>query len=215
MNIAIILASGSGTRFDPEIPKQYIEIGNKKIIQYSIDAFTISKFIDQIIIVVTNKYVEEISMQNPNHIVVVGGESRVESSYNGLLACPKNSKKILIHDAARPFVSQKIIKSCIDGLDRYKAVVTSIPATDTVIKVVDNEVINVEDRKHLFFNQTPQGFDYKTIMNAHKINKKDVTDDISLLDLNQTKCKIIQGSPQNIKITTLEDIHTAKSILNL
>ena len=215
MNIAIILASGSGTRFDPEIPKQYIEIGNKKIIQYSIDAFTISKFIDQIIIVVTNKYVEEISMQNQNHIVVVGGESRVESSYNGLLACPKNSKKILIHDAARPFVSQKIIKSCIDGLDRYKAVVTSIPATDTVIKVVDNEVINVEDRKHLFFNQTPQGFDYKTIMNAHKINKKDVTDDISLLDLNQTKCKIIQGSPQNIKITTLEDIHTAKSILNL
>ena len=111
--------------------------------------------------------------------------------------------------------SSKIIKSCIDGLDRYKVVVTSIPATDTVIKVVDNEVINVEDRKHLFFNQTPQGFDYKTIMNAHKINKKDVTDDISLLDLNQTKCKIIQGSPQNIKITTLEDIHTAKSILNL
>ena len=215
MNIAIILASGSGTRFDSEIPKQYIEIGNKKIIQYSINAFAISKFIDQIIIVVTNKYVEEISTQNPNHIVVSGGESRVESSYNGLLACPKNSKKILIHDAARPFVSQKIIKSCIDGLDRYKAVVTSIPATDTVIKVVDNEVINVEDRKHLFFNQTPQGFDYKTIMNAHKINKKDVTDDISLLDLNQTKCKIIQGSPQNIKITTLEDIHTAKSILNL
>ena len=76
-------------------------------------------------------------------------------------------------------------------------------------------MINIEDRKYLFFNQTPQGFDYKTIMNAHKINKKDVTDDISLLDLNQTKCKIIQGSPQNIKITTLEDIHTAKSILNL
>ena len=215
MNIAIILAGGSGTRFDSEIPKQYIEIGNKKIIQYSIDVFEISKFIDQIIIVVTNKYVEEISMQNPNHIVVGGGESRVESSYNGLLACPKNSKKILIHDAARPFVSQKIITSCIDGLDKYKAVVTSIPATDTIIKGASGEVISVQNRNQLFLNQTPQGFDYKTIMNAYKMDKKDVTDDISLLDLNQTKCKIIAGSSKNIKITTSEDIHTAKSILNL
>ena len=215
MNIAIILAGGSGTRFDSEIPKQYIEIGNKKIIQYSIDAFEISKFIDQIIIVVTNKYVEEISMQNPNHIVVGGGESRVESSYNGLLACPKNSKKILIHDAARPFVSQEIITSCIDGLDKYKAVVTSIPATDTIIKGASGEVISVQNRNQLFLNQTPQGFDYKTIMNAYKMDKRDVTDDISLLDLNQTKCKIIEGSSKNMKITTSADIRTAKGMLNL
>ena len=215
MNIAIILAGGSGTRFDSEIPKQYIEIGNKKIIQYSIDAFEISKFIDKIIIVVTNKYVEEISMQSPNHIVVAGGESRVESSYNGLLACPKNSKKILIHDAARPFVSQKIITSCIDKLDKYKAVVTSIPATDTIIKGASGEVISVQNRNQLFLNQTPQGFDYKTIMNAHKMDKKDVTDDITLLDLNQTKCKIIEGSSKNMKITTSADVRTAKGMLNL
>ena len=215
MNIAIILAGGSGTRFDSDIPKQYIEIGNKKIIQYSIDAFTISKFIDKIIIVVTNKYVEEISMQNPNHIVVAGGESRVESSYNGLLACPKNSKKILIHDAARPFVSQKIITSCIDELDKYRAVVTSIRATDTIIKGANGEVSSVQNRNQLFLNQTPQGFDYNTIMSAHKMDKKDVTDDISLLDLNQTKCKIIEGSLKNMKITTSADIRTAKSILNL
>jgi len=215
MNIAIILAGGSGTRFDSDIPKQYIEIGNKKIIQYSIDAFTISKFIDKIIIVVTNKYVEEISMQNPNHIVVAGGELRVESSYNGLLACPKNSKKILIHDAARPFVSQKIITSCIDELDKYRAVVTSIRATDTIIKGANGEVSSVQNRNQLFLNQTPQGFDYNTIMSAHKMDKKDVTDDISLLDLNQTKCKIIEGSLKNMKITTSADIRTAKSILNL
>ena len=215
MNVAIILAGGNGSRVGSETPKQYINIGNKKIIEYSIDAFEKSKLINKIIIVVSNTYLKEISNQNPNHIVITGGNSRVNSSYNGLLACPKESKKILIHDAARPFVSQKIITSCIRGLDKYKAVVTSISAIDTIIKAKNNEVISIQNRDELFLNQTPQGFDYKTIMNAHQNKGGDVTDDISLININQIKCKIIEGSSKNIKITTHEDIYTAKSILNL
>ena len=109
MNIAIILSGGSGTRFGAETPKQYININNKAVIQYSIEAFEKSKLIDIIVIVVSDKYKKEIEKKNPNHIVVVGGKSRVESSYKGIMAAPKESKKILIHDAARPFVSQKII----------------------------------------------------------------------------------------------------------
>lgn len=215
MNIAIILAAGSGARFESETPKQFVEIGNKKIIQYSIDAFETSQLIDRIIIVVSELFVDEISAQYPDHMVVAGGNSRRESSYNGLRACPEGSKKVLIHDAARPFVSQRIISSCIDALDTHKAVVTSVCATDTIIRAANGEVVDVENRDALFLNQTPQGFEYNTILNAHKNSQKDATDDISLLELDQIKCKIIEGSSNNIKITTSADIHTAGSILNL
>ena len=214
MNIAIILAGGSGTRFKSKIPKQYFKIGNKSIINYTIDAFEKSSLIDKIIIVVDKKYINDISKKNPKHIVVSGGKSRFESSYNGILACPKNSKKVLIHDAARPFVSQEIITSCIEALNNYEAVVTSIQTTDTVIRVKNMEIIQVEDRNQIFLNQTPQGFKYKTILDAHKNRTGSVTDDISLLDLNETKCKVIKGSKKNIKITTNDDIQFAMHILN-
>ena len=214
MNIAIILAGGSGTRFKSKIPKQYFKIGNKSIINYTIDAFEKSSLIDKIIIVVDKKYINDISKKNPNHIVVSGGKSRFESSYNGILACPKNSKKVLIHDAARPFISQEIITSCIEALNNYEAVVTSIQTTDTVIRVKNMEILQVEDRNQIFLNQTPQGFKYKTILDAHKNRTGSVTDDISLLDLNETKCKVIKGSKKNIKITTNDDIQFAMHILN-
>ncbi len=215
MNVAIILAGGSGTRFGSETPKQYIKINDKEVIQYTIEAFEKSSLIHKIIIVVSDEYIKKISKKNPDHIIVSGGDSRLSSSYKGLLAAPKDSKKILIHDAARPFVTQKIIASCIEGLDAYKAVVTSISATDTIIKSKNNEVDSIQKRDELYLNQTPQGFNYKTIMEAHKSNRKNVTDDISLLDLNKVKCKIIKGSYRNIKITTPEDIYTAKTILDL
>ena len=214
MNIAIILAGGSGTRFKSKIPKQYFKIGNKSIINYTIDAFEKSSLIDKIIIVVDKKYINDISKKNPKHIVVSGGKSRFESSYNGILACPKNSKKVLIHDAARPFISQEIITSCIEALNNYEAVVTSIQTTDTVIRVKNMEILQVEDRNQIFLNQTPQGFKYKTILDAHKNRTGSVTDDISLLDLNKTKCKVIKGSKKNIKITTNDDIQFAMHILN-
>ena len=214
MNIAIILAGGSGTRFKSKIPKQYFKIGNKSIINYTIDAFERSSLIDKIIIVVDKKYTNDISKKNPKHIVVSGGKNRFESSYNGILACPKNSKKVLIHDAARPFISQEIITSCIEALNEYEAVVTSIQTTDTVIRAKNMEILQVEDRNQIFLNQTPQGFKYKTILDAHKNRTGSVTDDISLLDLNKTKCKVIKGSKKNIKITTNDDIQFAMHILN-
>ena len=214
MNIAIILAGGSGTRFKSKIPKQYFKIGNQSIINYTIDSFEKSSLIDRIIIVVDEKYINQIGKENPEHIVVSGGKSRFESSYNGILACPKNSKKVLIHDAARPFISQEIITSCIEALNNYEAVVTSIQTTDTVIRVKNMEILQVEDRNQIFLNQTPQGFKYKTILDAHKNRTGSVTDDISLLDLNKTKCKVIKGSKKNIKITTNDDIQFAMHILN-
>ena len=214
MNIALILAGGSGTRFKSKIPKQYFKIGNKSIINYTIDAFEKSSLIDKIIIVVDKKYINDIRKKNPKHMVVSGGKSRFESSYNGILACPKNSKKVLIHDAARPFISQEIITSCIEALNNYEAVVTSIQTTDTVIRVKNMEILQVEDRNQIFLNQTPQGFKYKTILDAHKNRTGSVTDDISLLDLNKTKCKVIKGSKKNIKITTNDDIQFAMHILN-
>jgi len=215
MNVAIILGAGTGSRLDSSVPKQFIKLGNKRIITYSIEAFESSKLIDEIIIVVSPDWVDKISSEYPNYTTIAGGTSRKESSYNGLRACSPNTKKVLIHDAARPFISQKIITSCIGGLDTHKAVATSIPVTDTIVKSTNGEIINIEDRNKLFLNQTPQGFEYNTILKAHKGSKGDVTDDISLLKLDEIKCKVVNGSTNNIKITSPADIHIAQSILDL
>ena len=214
MNIAIILAAGSGIRFGSSTPKQFIKIKDKRIIDYTIGAFEECEDINKIIIVVSKEWVEEISKENLNHKVVSGGESRRESSYKGLMACPENAKKILIHDAARPFVSQQIIQSCIDGLNEYSAVVTSVAINDTIIRSANQTVLAIEDRNNFFLNQTPQGFDYSTIFKAHKTCNQNVTDDISLLELEKVKCKIVEGASENIKITTPTDIRLAKNILD-
>ena len=213
MNIAIILAAGSGRRFGSSTPKQFMKIKNKRIIDYTIEAFERSEDIDKIIIVVSKEWVNEISKENSNYKIISGGKSRRESSYKGLMECPSNTKKVLIHDGARPFVSQEIIKSCLDTLNHYKAVVTSIPFNDTIVRSANQTVISIENRNDFFCNQTPQGFEYKTIIKAHEVCDKKVTDDISLLDLNKIKCKIIEGSPKNIKITNPSDIYLAENIL--
>ena len=214
MNIAIILAGGSGVRFGSSTPKQFTKIKNKRIIEYTIEAFEKSEYIHEIIVVVPKEWVTEIQKENMNHKVITGGETRRESSYKGLMGCPENTKKVLIHDGARPFISQEIIKSCLDALNQYNAVVTSIAINDTIIRSANQTVLSIEDRNSFFLNQTPQGFDYSTIFKAHKTCNQNVTDDISLLELEKVKCKIVEGASENIKITTPTDIRLAKNILD-
>ena len=174
----------------------------------------VTKLIDLLIIVTQKKWSKEISKKYPKHLVVTGGDTRRDSSFSALNACPKDTKNVLIHDSARPLIKSELIDKCILHLQNNDAIITSMPATDTIIRVQNNKVICVEYRKTLFMNQTPQGFKFNIIFKAQKNNKRYGTDDFSLIDFQSLKYKIIQNQFSNLKITNPEDVYLVKGLLD-
>jgi len=214
MNIGIILAAGQGQRFGSNLPKQFSLLNDKMIIDYSIETFESIKNINKIIIVTPQEWVDKISKLYPKHLVIKGGATRQESSFSALKKCPKNTKNVLIHDSARPFISKSIINKCLLSLKNNSAVIVSKKSTDTIIRVKNGKIIKIEKREELFLNQTPQAFEYKIILNAHIKKTAIATDDFSLLKINDIKCKIIEGPNYNIKITTEQDLKIAEALLH-
>ncbi len=210
---AIILAAGNSSRFISKKPKQFQKLNGKLLIDYSISTFSNCKEINQIIIVVPQIYFEKIKKMYPMHTIVVGGKTRKESSYKGLLACPNTTKKVLIHDSARIFVDDLIIKKCLKNLDKSDAVSTAVPTKDTIAKVKNEIIEELPDRSQMYLEQTPQGFNYEMILNAHKKITINVTDDIKLAKELGVQCSIVIGSEKNFKITTQLDFKLAKIIL--
>ena len=213
MICAIILASGNSTRFNSEIPKQFHKLNGRMLMDYPIQTFSECSEIDRLIIVVPKNYCSEIQKEYPDHSVVSGGSSRKESAFNGLLACPTETEKVLIHDAARAMVDDSTIIRCINGLDEAKAVSTVVPTKDTVVETRENIIVNMPIRNNIFFEQTPQGFHYQTILKAHTNIQVDTTDDIRLVNEMGIKCATVEGSENNFKITTRLDHQLAEILL--
>ena len=222
-NYAIILASGSGTRFGGDTPKQFYKLDTKTILEHTTDCFETSEYIDEIIIVTNTENIEKVKELLGNkykkvHKIISGGTTRKESSYNGVYSINDTEANILIHDGARPFVSGKIIEECIIALNNgTKALTTAIPSSDTIIEVQDNRIISVPKRETLKRVQTPQGFKLSIIKKAHELSKDDnsFTDDCGMvLKHNLTPIYIVNGDINNIKITYPEDINIAGEFLN-
>ena len=223
-NYALILASGKGSRYGADIPKQFIKIAGKTIFEYTVEAFERTQEIDEIIIVVTPEYrnlAEEILNKNKYNKInqlLNGGETRKESSYIGISSINDNEANVLIHDCARPFVSKKIITDCIKALDKYNAAVVAIPAVDTIMEIENNTVASIPDRNKLMCAQTPQCFKLSLIKKAHELAKNDCnfTDDCGLILKNHLAfIHIVEGARENMKITYKSDIYTAQAILGL
>lgn len=223
---AIILAAGNGERLGGSIPKQFLKISGKTIIEHTIDAFEKHEQIDNIIIVINPIYktlIEEILEKN-NYSkkidVLNGGTSRKESSYRAIFNIDDNDK-VLIHDAVRPFVSEKIIYSCIAALDIYDAVDVAIETADTIIEVDEKKIIKeIPDRQKLLRGQTPQGFKAGIIKKAHEMaindNFVNVTDDCGLVKkYNLSDVYVVEGEERNIKITYKEDLYLADKLFQL
>jgi len=206
---AIILAGGNSTRFGGEIPKQFLEFEGRILIDFTISTFSSIQELNEIIIVVPSQYKQEIQEKYPDNKIVIGGKTRKESSYNGILACNKNTNKVLIHDAARIFVTTELIKKCILSLNDNYAVTLAIPVVDTIALCEDNKIKKMEDRNNLRAIQTPQGFDFKKIKLAHESFIGDTTDDIRLMLDSGFKCEIMNGHEDNYKITTQSDFQFA------
>lgn len=225
-NIVIILASGTGDRTGLSIPKQFVKIAGKKVIEHTIDTFEKHALIDEIIIV-TNinhvEYVQNIIIKNKYKKVtkvISGGKTRQESSYIGISSIEDNDAKVLIHDAVRPFIHKSIIDKCLIALNEYNAVDVAIEAVDTLIKVNDNNLIeNIPNRKLYKRGQTPQAFNLKTIKIAHKLAKENnlsATDDCGLI-MHYKLCKVfvVKGDDYNHKITYPIDIAIADKLFQM
>ena len=222
-NYGIILGSGTGSRYGGEIPKQFTKISGKTILEHTVEVFEKSEEIDRIIVVVPKNYVEKTenifkkNQYKKIEKVIAGGETRTESSSNGVNAVDEAEANVLIHDCARPLLSKRIIKDCVKALEKYDAAAVAIPSSDTVIKVKNKIIESIPKRDELKRIQTPQCFKLSVIKKAHELAKSATevyTDDCGLV-LNYGLCEIfvVDGDNRNIKITYPEDIYIAEKFL--
>ena len=214
---AIVLAAGSGSRMNTQVHKQYLLLQGRPILYYSLKAFEESP-VDEIILVVVKgeitycqtEIIEKYHITKVSHIVE-GGKERYHSVFEGL-KCTKEADYVLIHDGARPFLDQQIIRQSMDAVIKYQACVVGMPVKDT-IKIADDDCYAKEtpERKKVWMIQTPQTFERKLIYDAYErmLQKEDsaITDDAMVLErVTGKKTKLIHGSYRNIKITTPEDL---------
>lgn len=224
MNSAVIVAAGMGKRMQSNINKQYIKLRDKEVVAHTIEVFDKNDNIDEIIVAVREDeeefFVEHVlNKYNFDKKIKIahGGNERQDSVYNGLKKVSKECNIVLIHDGARPFVSDAIINNSIEEAIENKAVVVGVPVKDT-IKVLDdkNIITNTPNRKYVWAVQTPQSFDYELLMKSYDNafeNNFFGTDDAMLVENMGYNVKMIMGSYENIKMTTKEDLNFAEQIL--
>lgn len=163
MNIAVILAGGSGSRVGGDKPKQFLRVAGKMIIEHTIEAFHDNPRIDEIAIVSREDYIEEVRKMVADNgyakvkHVLCGGKERYHSSLAAISTCSNDNDRLLLHDCVRPLVTQRIINDCLDSLDRYEAVDVAVPTTDTIIETApDGRIVRIPSRNSLRNVQTPQ-----------------------------------------------------------
>lgn len=218
---AIIVAAGRGSRAGLGFNKVLADLGGVPMLERTIRAFMDSGLVRQIVLVISpddEEQVKEIIRRLAWPVEwTYGGSERQESVYNGLLKLSADAEIVLIHDAARPFVDEGIIRRSIEGARRYGAACAGMPVKDT-IKHVDPEgfVSRTPDRALLWSAQTPQTFRRDIIVRAHehaRLNGIKATDDAMLAEQMGVRVKMVEGSSRNIKITSKEDLLWAEAIL--
>ena len=222
---AIVLAAGKGKRMHSKIQKQFLEIGGKPVLYYSLHCFQESPLIQDIILVTGEEMISYCEQEivkkygfSKVRKVTAGGKERYDSVYAVLLCC-QDTDYVYIHDGARPFITEEMVQRGYEAVKRTNACVMVMPSKDTV-KLADSlgYIKETPDRKIVWNIQTPQIFSYDLIRGAYEsIRKKDmtgVTDDAMVVEQETgTKILLVEGSYQNIKITTPEDLAIAEAFL--
>ena len=212
---ALIVAAGRGIRLGAGKNKLLVEIGKKTILDYTVEVFEQAALIDDIVIVAAEEDLREVELvANKYHKdirIVQGAETRTQSVHNGLKAIDPSCEIVLIHDGARPFVTENNIKYCIDDVRLHGSAITAVPVTDT-IKRADESFMVTEtlDRTDLYSVQTPQGFLYRDILGAYNklAEGENFSDDSAVYEKYVGKPYICIGSAGNIKITYSEDLRS-------
>lgn len=210
---AIIVAAGRGTRAGAGLPKQWRKIAGRKVAEWTLDAFRNSRAIDHLVLVVNPddaRYYQDFE----GVIFATGGETRDASVRNGLEALSEvGCAKVLIHDVARPCVSERIINDVLNALDHSIGAAPALAVSDALWSGANAKVTGLQDRSGLFRAQTPQGFRYADILAAHRSSAIPAADDVEIALRAGLDVAIVEGHEDNLKITTPSDFARAEKIL--
>lgn len=220
--VAIIPAAGKGKRVGKVIPKQFIKVNGKEVIAHTLDVFQNSKLIDEIVVATSKKYFALVKRIKKKYklsklkLIVEGGVERQNSVCNALTSLNLKKKDlVVVHDAARPFLSSEILEKGINTAIRRGNALIAIPARDTLIQSIKNKTAYL-NRSEIFYVQTPQIFRYADLLYASQLAKKEKfvgTDESVLINRAGFKLNIVEGSPTNFKITTKDDLQIAAVLL--
>mgnify|MGYP001172175073 FL=1 len=216
---AIITAAGSGRRFGEA--KQFKKLHGKPLYQYSLDTFIKSRLFDEIILVIPNsnqeKVQKEIKRKYSSQVsLVIGGPDRQDSVKNAIQNSNPNIDLVVIHDAARPFITTTLIEKCISACETSDGAIIAMQPHDTIKFSKDNIVEKTIDRSNIWMAQTPQAFNKRKILEAYSSSDFDdliVTDESSLMEKLGYKIMIVPGTGKNFKITTFDDWERAEAEL--
>ena len=221
---AVVPAGGRGVRMGSDVPKQFLTLGDIPLLVHALKIFESSSIISEVVLVVP----EDDCAYCRDHIVpmyglkkisqvVGGGRRRQDSVLNGIQATNPTSDIVVVHDAARPFVTERMIADVVETAQKHGAAIVAIPVRDTVKRVnVDGFVKETLSREELWVAQTPQAFRRDILLRAHEqgaTDGVDATDDAFLVERMGLSVSIIQGSPDNIKVTNPEDLQMGYAIL--
>lgn len=221
MNSAIIAAAGSGTRFQSEKPKQFLEIAGKPLIFHTLDRFEKCPSIDEIVLVLSSNEIENFKKLAESYNLkklkrmVAGGKSRAESVYNGLQSVDENCETVAVHDGARLLVSSEEISRTIEKAKETGAACLTAKVTDTIKKIAGGKIVGTIDRENLRRALTPQCFQIEILRRAFASAdlSESVTDECFLVERLGCEIAFVDGSAKNIKITTREDFVLAEILL--
>ena len=207
MNSTVIVAGGTGSRIKGDTPKQFIKLNGEEILSYSVTTFLNHPQIEEVVIVCHPDWIEHVKSKYPECIVTTGGERRKNSSLNGVKAASPESEIVLIHDAARPFVSETIITDCLNALKNADGSAPILDSSNSLVKWDGKKALRI-NRSEIKIVQTPQCFRKELILKALSTDIEG-TDEIGMLleTFPDSRLEFIKGSPLNNKITTDLDLH--------
>lgn len=230
MNFGVILAGGVGSRMGADKPKQFLEIGGKPIIVHTVEKFALYKDLEKIIVLTPEEWIEYTKdvlkkhLDNMNKVVVIqGGSVRNETIMNSIKYIEENyglyeDTIIVTHDAVRPFLTGRIIDDNINAALKYGACDTVVPATDTIVQSLDNDIISdIPDRSKLYQGQTPQSFRAKELKETYEAltdeEKNILTDAAKIYVMKGKNVRLVKGEAFNIKVTYPYDLTVAETLL--
>ena len=230
MIFAVILAGGTGSRMgSTDMPKQFLEIKGKPVINHTIEKFLPNPKFEKVIVLSprawighTKQIILKYTGENDRIAVIEGGSTRNETIMNAIAYIDQHytlddDTIIVTHDSVRPFITHRIIEDNIAAAQQYGACDTVIPATDTIVEGDGEAIAAIPDRRRMYQGQTPQSFKAKALRDAYlslsESEKEILTDAAKIMVIKGTKVKLVSGETFNIKITYPYDLKIARSLL--
>ncbi len=222
-NTGLVVAAGGGSRFGGELPKQYADLSGKPIIVYCLELFERCNLIDEVVLVVADDYLAHVSQEIVDRFklkkinkLTTGGQNRQESVLAGLSACQPGADLVVIHDAVRPLLTMDLLRKTIEEAAGTGGAILAVPSRESVKQVESGSVVRTLIRDTVWIAQTPQVFNFEKILDAHRRAEaagNEATDDSELYEQYCGRVAVVQGSYNNIKITTRGDLILAAELL--